>query len=50
MTFVTIAAWWGLTVSFEKTKIMLIGCLEGNLPIQLKSDVIALWIVSLSWK
>ena len=50
VTFVTIAAWWGLTVSFEKTKMMLIGCLEGSLPIQLKSGVIALWIISLSWK
>ena len=28
VTFVTIAAWQGLTVSFEKTKMMLIGCLD----------------------
>ena len=31
----------GLTVSFEKTKMMVMGCPEGNLPIQLKSGVIA---------
>ena len=41
MTFVTIAAGWGLTVSLEKTKMMSVGCPEGNLPIQLESGVIA---------
>ena len=38
VTFVTIAAWWGLTVSFE---MMLMGCPKRNLPIQLESGVIA---------
>ena len=41
MTFVTTAAGWGLTVCFEKTEMMLMGCPEGNFPIQLESGVIA---------
>ena len=40
MTFVTIAARWRLTVSFEKTKVMWMGYPEGNLPIQLENGVI----------
>ena len=34
-SFVTIAAGWGLTVSFEKTKMMSMGSPEDNLQIQL---------------
>ena len=41
MTFVTIAAGWGFTVSLEKTKMMSMGCPEGNLLIQLESGEIA---------
>jgi len=41
VTFVTIAAGWGLTVSLEKTKMMSLGCPEGNLPIPLESGEIA---------
>jgi len=43
MTFVTTAVGWGLTVSLEKTKMMLMGCpeAEDNRPIQLENGVIA---------
>ena len=41
MTFVTIATGWGLTVSFEKTKMMSMGCPEDNLPIELEIGVTA---------
>ena len=41
VTFVTTAAGWGLTVSLEKTKVMSMGCPEGNMPIQLEDGVIA---------
>jgi len=43
MTLVTTAAGWGLTVSLEKTKMMLMGCpeAEDNRPIQLENGVIA---------
>ena len=37
VTFVTVAVEWDLTVSLEKTKMILMGCPEGNLPIQLES-------------
>ena len=36
MTFETIAARWGFSVSSEKTKMMSMGSPEGNLSIQLE--------------